>query len=158
MNVDEVAGDYAAWTYFQSLETSENHEFVLRFHEKYPQRVISDPMEAAYVGVKLWARAVAEAKSIDPVKIRRAMLNQRFLAPSGHIRIDPDTQHCYKTPRVGKISAEGEFEIIWSATSPVAPIPYPPSHTAGEWRAFLHDLNTEWKGNWSAPQSMKHPL
>ena len=103
MNLGEMEGDYAAWTYFQSVATPENEEFVRRLLEKYPQRNVTDPMEAAYVGVKLWAKAVTEADSLDPKKIRRAMLNQRFQAPCGEVRIDADTQHCYKTPRIGRI-------------------------------------------------------
>ena len=51
-------------------------------------------METAYVGVKLWAKAVNEAQSLEPKKIRRAMLTQHLEGPGGEVRIDPDTQHC----------------------------------------------------------------
>jgi len=52
----DIPGNYAAWNYFQSIDRPENHEFVDSFRSRYgPQRVTSDPMEAAYVGVKLWA-------------------------------------------------------------------------------------------------------
>ena len=76
LSAADLAGDYAAWTYFQSVATPENEEFVHRFHEKYPQRSITDPMETAYLGVKLWAMAVNEAQSLEPKKIRRALLTQ----------------------------------------------------------------------------------
>lgn len=151
LNIADMEGDYAAWTYFESVDTPENQQFVQHFRDKYPQRVISDPMEAAYVGVRIWANAVTAAQSLDPVKIRRAMLNLRFDAPSGNTRIDPDTQHCYKTPRVGQIRADGQFNIVWQASAPVAPMPYPTTRTAAEWKAFLHDLNAGWAGKWSAP-------
>ena len=151
LNIAEVQGDYAAWTYFQSVQSPENNEFVRRFHEKYPQRVISDPMEAAYVGVKLWAMAVKSADSLDPTKIRRAMLNQRFDAPDGNTRVDPDTQHCFKTPRVGQIKPDGQFEIVWAAPAPVRPMPFPSSRSAADWKAFLNDLYTGWGNQWSAP-------
>ncbi|HEY8506517.1 MAG TPA: transporter substrate-binding protein, partial [Gemmataceae bacterium] len=114
LDLADLEGDYAAWTYFQSVSTPENEAFVRRFHEKYPQRVVTDPMESAYVGVKLWARAVNEAQSLEPRKIRRALLNQRFTAPGGEVRIDPDTQHCYRTPRIGRIRADGGFEVVWT--------------------------------------------
>ncbi|MEX0703432.1 MAG: transporter substrate-binding protein [Planctomycetales bacterium] len=152
LNLDDTRGDYAAWTYFQSLATPENEDFVRRFHEKYPQRVVTDPMEAAYVGVKLWAQAVRDAGSTEPKQVRRAMLNQRLAAPGGAVRIDADTQHCFKTPRVGRIAADGNFEIVWSAAQPVRPEPYPATRTAAEWMAFLHDLHTGWGNRWSAPQ------
>ena len=52
----EIVGDYAAWNYFQSLDRPQNKRFVSRFRQRYgPQRVLSDPMEAAYLGVHLGA-------------------------------------------------------------------------------------------------------
>jgi len=151
LNPADLAGDYAAWTYFQSLATPENQDFVRRFHAKYPQRSITDPMETAYLGVKLWAQAVDEAQSLDPKKIRRALLNQRLRGPGGEVRIDPDTQHCFRTPRIGQIQADGQFKVVWTAPAPVRPEPYPNSRTAEAWRAFLHDLYTGWGNRWAAP-------
>jgi urea transport system substrate-binding protein len=147
----DVEGDYAASTYFQTLATPENADFVRGFHEVYPQRSVTDPMETAYVGVKLWASAVHEAQSLDPKKIRRAILNQRILGPGGEVRIDPDTQHAFKTPRLGRIRHDGQFEIVWSAPQPVAPLPYPGTRTSAAWTAFLSDLHAGWGNRWAAP-------
>lgn len=151
LNPADLEGDFAAWTYFQAIGTPVNQEFVRRFHEKYPQRTITDPAESAYVGVKIWAQAVNEAQSLDPKKIRRAMLNQRFAAPGGEVRIDPDTQHSFKTPRVGQITGEGQFRVVWSAPGPTPPMPYPSTRSAADWKAFLHDLYMGWGKQWSAP-------
>lgn len=151
LNPEHTAGDYAAWTYFESIATPENRDFVRRFHEKSPQRSITDPMESAYIGVLLWAAAVNEADRLDPKKIRRAMLNQRMIAPEGPVRIDAETQHCVKTPRIGQIRGDGQFEIVWQAAAPVVPDPYPATRTAEEWREFLHDLWSSWGHQWSGP-------
>jgi urea transport system substrate-binding protein len=153
LNAADLAGDYAAWTYFQSVATPENEEFVRRFHEKYPQDSITDPMQTAYVGARLWAMAVNEAQSLDPKKIRRALLNQRLKGPGGEVRIDPDTHYCFRTPRVGQIQADGQFKIVWSAAEPARPDPYPSSRTAEAWQAFLHDLYTGWGNRWAAPEA-----
>ncbi|MEO8496949.1 MAG: transporter substrate-binding protein, partial [Planctomycetota bacterium] len=102
-------------------------------------------------GVHLWAQAVREAQSIEPQKIHRAMLNQRLAAPEGDVRIDPDTQHCFKTPRVGQIQNDRQFRIVWSADEPIRPEPYPASRTAEDWKAFLHDLYTGWANQWTSP-------
>jgi urea transport system substrate-binding protein len=146
-----LAGDYAAWTYFQSIDTPENREFIRRVREKHPQRIVTDPMETAYMSVQLWAAAVNEAQSIDPKKVRRALMTQRVNGPGGEIRIDPDTQHAYRTPRVAQIQPDGHFKVIWSAPGPVKPEPYPNSRTAEEWRGFLHDLYSGWGNQWAAP-------
>jgi urea transport system substrate-binding protein len=68
------------------------------------------------------------------------------------VRIDADTQHCYKTPRIGQIQADGQFRIVWTANEPMAPQPYPLTRTAGAWRAFLLDLYRGWGDQWAAPE------
>jgi urea transport system substrate-binding protein len=148
-----LEGDYAAWTYFQSVATPENALFVRRFQEEYPQRSITDPMVTAYLGVKLWAQAANEAQALDPKKIRRALLNQRLKGPAGEVRIDPNTQYCVQTPRIARIDAAGRFQVIWTTEEPVRPDPYPNSRSAERWRAFLHDLYTGWGNRWAAPEA-----
>lgn len=151
-DLSQMAGDFAAWNYFQSLTTPENLAFVGKFQKRFgKQRVITDPMEAAYVGVKLWADAVRQARSDTPSEIRRAMLNRRLAAPEGEVRIDPATQHAFKTPRIGKITPSGQFEIVWTAPKPEAPQPYPATRTAEQWKVFLNDLRTGWGNQWAAP-------
>ena len=148
----ETEGDYAASTYFESIVSPQNTAFLAKFHEKYPQRSVSDPMESAYVGVKLWSQAVTEAQGLESKKIRRALLNQRLTAPDGEVRVDADTQHCFRTPRIGLIRADGQFEIVWTAPAPYAPEPFPRTRSAQEWKAYLHDLYAGWGNQWSAPQ------
>ncbi|MFO0868250.1 MAG: transporter substrate-binding protein [Pirellulales bacterium] len=149
----DIVGDYAAWNYFQSVDRPQNQAFVHRFRARYGTRhVISDPMEAAYFGVHLWARAVREAGSDQVAAIREAVKHQQFDAPQGQVRIDPATQHTSKTFRIGRITPEGRFQIVYSSESPIAPIPYPSSRSQGDWDAFLLDLHLRW-GGWSNPGS-----
>lgn len=151
-----MAGDYAAWNYFQSVDTPENDEFVANFRQKYgPQRVITDPMQTAYFGVKLWAQAVEESQSTDASEIRYAIRNQKTTAPSGEVRIDPATQHTFRTPRIGKVLPDGQFEIVWTAAAAVEPVPYPASRTARDWQALLRDLYAGWGQQWSAPSTSR---
>lgn len=152
LDAADVAGDYAAWNYFQSITSDENTAFIASFRQKYgPQRVVTDPMESAYFGVRLWAQAVEECGTTEPRQIRHAILNQRMTAPGGQVRIDPTTQHTFKTPRIGRIQSDRQFDVVWTAAKPEPPIPYPPSRTAEQWRAFLHDLYLGWGNRWSAP-------
>lgn len=153
LDSQQMAGDYAAWNYFQSIDSAENRAFVDAFHAKYgPQRVVTDPMEAAYFGIKLWAQAVEDAGSTDVTAIRRALRNQRIVAPEGEVRIDPNTQHTFKTPRIGKILPDGQFETVWTAPQPEQPEPFPPSRPVADWKALLHDLHRDWGGAWEAPR------
>jgi urea transport system substrate-binding protein len=148
----EMAGDYAAWNYFQTLDTPENRKFVETFRARYgPQRVLTDPMEAAYIGVKLWAAAVREAASDDVARIRRAFANQQILAPEGKVTIDSATGHASKTPRIGQIDAAGQFKVVWSDVEPEPPMPFPRSRTREAWEDFLRQLYAGWGNQWEAP-------
>jgi urea transport system substrate-binding protein len=152
LNVAQMAGDYAACCYFQTVDTEENLRFVAAFRKKFgPQRVVTDPMEAAYMSVKLWAAAVEDARSLETPAVRQALRGIRAPSPAGELRVDPTTQHTYKLPRIGKITDSGQFEIVWTAPQPVRPEPYAASRSAEEWRAVLHDLQRSWNGNWAAP-------
>lgn len=73
-------------------------------------------------------------------------------SPSGDVRIDPATQHAFKTPRIGRVSANGQFEIVWTGVKPEQPVPYPATRTTTAWRAFLHDLYTGWGHEWTASE------
>ncbi len=152
LSTKDTLGDYAAWNYFQTVDRQQNHDFVKRFQARYgPQRITSDPMEAAYFAVHLWAQAVREAGSDDSQAIRKAVKHQEFDAPGGNVRIDPQTQHTSKVFRVGRITSDGRFEVVYSSESPIAPMPYPNTRSKGEWDAFLMDLHLGWGGNWANP-------
>ncbi len=152
LSTRNLVGDYAAWSYFQTVDRPENHRFVERFQRRYgKQSVISDPMEAAYIGVHLWAQAVTEAGTDDVSQIRRAMRHQAFEAPEGMVRIDPETQHTSKVFRIGRITGESHFEVIYDSGIPIAPVPYPSTRSRGEWDSFLLDLHLRWGGRWAKP-------
>jgi urea transport system substrate-binding protein len=148
----DLVGDYAAWNYFHSLERQQNKAFVKRFQAQYGERrLVSDPMEAAYFGVYLWAQAVKEAGEDSVAKIRQAVRRQSYDAPGGLVRIDPETQHTSKTFRIGQITPESRFKVVYDSESPIAPMPYPSTRSQGEWDAFLMDLRLRWGGLWANP-------
>jgi urea transport system substrate-binding protein len=152
LNPATCAGDYAVWNYFQSLPGPRNADFVEAFRSKYgAESVVSDPMEAAYCAVKLWAQAVEEAGTDDTAAVQKTILDQSMAAPEGVILIDPATQHAWRPVRVGRIRADGQFDIIWDSHRPIRPEPYPLSRTREAWEQFLVNLQTGWNGRWAAP-------
>lgn len=147
-----MTGDYAVWNYFQSIDRKENHRFVEAFRGRFgSDRVTDDPMEAAYFGVNFWARAVSAAGTTDVASVRKALSKQSMSAPEGMVSIDPETQHTWKTVRVGKIRSDGQFEIVWSSDDPIKPLPYPAFRTQSEWEIFLSELQKGWGGGWAKP-------
>jgi urea transport system substrate-binding protein len=149
----DLAGDYAAWNYFQKMARSQNELFVSRFRDRLgSHRVISDPMEAAYVGVRLWAQAVKAAGSLDVGSIRQAILGQSFDAPEGPIRIDPATGRTTKFIRIGRMTEAGQYDIVYSSDVAIDPVPYPETRSKAEWEAFLTNLQLSWGGEWENPK------
>jgi urea transport system substrate-binding protein len=152
MDYQSMIGDYAAWNYFQSVETATNLSFVERFRARYGEdRVTSDPMESAYIAVYLWAQAVEDAGTDAVVNVNAAIGNTSFNAPEGVVYVDSLTRHLWKTVRIGNINAQGLFDIVWSSQNPIRPQPYPAYRTREAWDAFLQDLYLGWGGNWANP-------
>ena len=153
LNVKDVEGDYAAWNYFQSLEGAKNQEFVRAFRARFgAERIVSDPMEAAYVAVHVWAQAVKQANSDDVAEIRKAVKGQSFDAPGGQIHIDPETQHTSKFICVGQITETGSFKIVYRSDTRIDPVPYPNTRAKGRWHALLNELHLKWGGQWENPE------
>nr|WP_243459624.1 urea ABC transporter substrate-binding protein [Metabacillus bambusae] len=120
-----LVGHYAAWNYYQTTDTPENKTFVENYKSKYGKdRVTGDPIEAAYIAVYLWAEAVEKAGSFDVEKVKEAADGVEFKAPEGVVKIDGETQHIYKTVRIGEVQADGQFKEVWNSGEQVKPDPY----------------------------------
>lgn len=138
---DALAGDFAAWSYFQSLPNQENQDFLARFHERYgATRVASDPIAAAYAGVRLWAQAVEASQSDRVVDIRKAMLHVEVEAPEGLVTLDPRNGHAYRLALIGEVNRELQYDIVWTSPKPLVPEPFPETRSPDEWRKFKQGL------------------
>jgi urea transport system substrate-binding protein len=158
----DIAGDYSAACYFESLDLASNRAFLERLRKRYIQRErVNDPMEATYAGVYLWKKAVEKAGSLDTGAVRQALRDLSVDAPEGPIRIDPGNLHAWRTARVGRVVSTAEpgskdsehaplrFEVVHQSPGPIRPIPFPASRTPKQWRALLdrikHDLGGAWE-------------
>lgn len=141
INPSYVSGDYAAWCYFQRLPNTLNKKFIENYKKHHGEnRVTSDPIEAGYVSVYLWAQAVEEAQSTNTAKVLQSIRGQSCVAPEGWVHVDPDNLHTGKKVRIGQIQADGQFDLVWSSEQAIIPIPYPQYRTKVEWEQFLEKL------------------
>ena len=98
---------------------------VAAFKAKYGEkRVTDDPIEAGYIAVYLWAKAVEKAQSTDVEKVRAAAAGIEFAAPEGMVTVNGKNQHISKTVRIGKVRANGLIDEVWATPKPVDPDPY----------------------------------
>ena len=154
----DMAGHYAAWNYFQSLDRPENKAFVAAFKARYgDDRTISDVMVAAYNSVQLWAQAVRESETTDVRQVRAALRHQSLNAPEGIIAVDPETQHTWRPVFIGRIRPDGQVDVVWSSRTAVRPMPFPISRSRLEWEQFVADLYRGWGGRWANPVTTTSP-
>ena len=130
-----LVGHLAAWNYFQSIKAPENKAFIDKWKayvakNKLPgaeKRVTNDPMEATYVGMHMWAQAVAQAGTTDVDAVRQAVAGQTYKAPSGfEIKMDEKNHHLHKPVFIGEVQADGQFQIVWKTDGPVRAMPWSP--------------------------------
>ncbi|MGH9470953.1 MAG: urea ABC transporter substrate-binding protein [Terriglobia bacterium] len=122
-----VAGSYAAWNYFESLNSPMNRKFVAAYRARYgANAAVDDPMAHGYIDVLTWAAAVRKAKSFDPQAVRKAAVEVDWEnSCMGKIKF-ADNQSLYQTAYVGQLQADGEFTILWQSKDPLRPQPYDP--------------------------------
>jgi urea transport system substrate-binding protein len=107
-----LEGTYAAWNFFQSLDTPASKKFTTDFKAKYgDKRVTSDPAEAAYSMVYLWKLGAEKANSVDDNKVRESLVGVSFDAPEGKVTVQPN-HHIEKLVLIGEVQKDGMFKIL----------------------------------------------
>ncbi|MCC8960977.1 urea ABC transporter substrate-binding protein [Bradyrhizobium sp. Pear76] len=121
MDAKSLAGHLAAWNYFHSVKSPENDAFIKMWKEFTggKDETTNDPMEATFVGFRMWAQAVAQAGATEVDSVRQAMYGQRVKAPSGFEEVMNANHHLSKPIMIGKIDAAGKFEVIWRSINPI---------------------------------------
>lgn len=145
-----LVGHLAAWNYFMSIDTPENKQFIAKWKayvKKHnlsggDKRVTNDPMEATYLGIKMWAQAVAQAGTTDIGAVRQAIGYQKVKAPSGfEIQMDAENHHLHKPVLIGEVREDGQFEVVWKTPGPIK---------AQAWSPFIPD-SAKKVANWTYP-------
>jgi len=135
-----LVGHLAAWNYFQSVDTSENEKFIDTWKTfiKDEDRVTNDPMEATYIGFKMWAQAVEKAGTTDVNAVEKAMIGQEVKNLTGGVAVMNKNHHLSKPVLIGEIQDDGQFEVVWETDGVVA---------GDAWSDFLpgsKDLIADW--------------
>jgi len=101
-------------------------------------------MEAGYIAVNIWKQAVEKAKTADNLEaVRMAALGQTFDAPEGKVTME-NSHHLSKFVRIGEVTADGQFKIIFETKEVVAPLPW--NQFVTETKGFACDYSDKSKG------------
>ena len=140
-----LVGHLAAWNYFMSAEAPENDAFIEMWHKfiKDKKRPTNDPMEATYIGFKMWVKAVEKAGTTDVDAVRTAMYGVSVPNLTGGIAVMNTNHHLTKPVLIGEIQEDGQFEIVWETAGGVI---------GDAWTDFLPE-SASLVADWTAPIS-----
>jgi urea transport system substrate-binding protein len=151
-----LVGHLAAWNYFMSVEAEANDEFITAWHGFIgdEKRVTNDPMEATYIGFKMWAQAVEQAGSTEVDAVRQAMYGQTVTNLTGGTAVMNVNHHLSKPVLIGEIQDDGMIETVWATDGEVV---------GDAWSDFIPEsakLTADWTypwvcGNCEAPKYVK---
>jgi branched-chain amino acid transport system substrate-binding protein len=127
MGADVGEGHITAAPYFQTVQP--NRDFVGRYRRRFGAGEVTNMcVEAAYFQVHVFAKALAEANTMDVDVLRPLVLGTEYNAPQGRISIDPENSHTGLWTRIGRANRAGQFDILWETTAQVKPDPYLVAH------------------------------
>lgn len=118
----QLVGQLGCWTYFQSIRTPANAEFIKNFEAWLEKsdvpgivkegRVTCSPMVLSYNGVYLWKAAVEKAGTFEVEKVMEALKGGiSFDGPGGTVTSQAN-HHLTKNVYIGETRADGQFKIL----------------------------------------------
>jgi len=113
-------GFYSSNTYFMSVDTPENKNYLDRLARLpdidgiWPQGngIQSNFGEGVYLCVHAFARAAETAGSIDAEALVDALEHVRLQAPQGEVVMDAETHHASVSTYLSRCNADGTFTIV----------------------------------------------
>ncbi|GAA4132893.1 transporter substrate-binding domain-containing protein [Aminobacter aganoensis] len=136
-----AAGHLTSASFFETLDTPQARLFVSAYKQRFgPNAPVTAGAEAAYFQVHLYAKALELAGSDEPEALAKHLAGLEFDAPQGRIRIDPDNHHTELWSRIGRVNAEGKFDVIWQSETRVRPDPYFVTASFDDWMSKPHQL------------------
>ena len=141
LDTKPLVGHLAAWNYFQSAEADVNEEFIASWKKymKDDKKVTNDPMEATYIGFKMWVKAVEKAGTTDTDAVLDAMIGVSVPNLTGGYATMMPNHHLTKPVLIGEIQEDGQFETVWQT---------PDTVVGDAWSDFLpgsKDLISDWR-------------
>ncbi|WP_414446805.1 transporter substrate-binding domain-containing protein [Burkholderia sp. 22PA0099] len=125
MGAEIGEGHITSSPYFQSVDTPANRDVLARFRRRFGEDMVTDMCwEAAYFQMHLLADAMRRTGGDEPDALLRTLPGLEFDAPQGRVKIDEQNHHTYLRPRIGRLNAHAQFDILHEAPDWVRPDPF----------------------------------
>jgi len=136
MGAEIAEGHITSAPYFQSVGEPVNQRCVDNYKRRFgDEQVTNQCWEAAYFQMHLLADAMRRINSDSVSDLLRVLPGSSYAAPQGTIRIDEHNHHTYLHPRIARVNASGQFDILEQVEHAVRPDPYLVSHSLQDWSA-----------------------
>jgi PAS domain S-box-containing protein len=127
-------GFYSSNTYFMSVDSAENRNYLARLSKLqgvtgiWPQGngILTNFGEGTYLCVKAFAQAANAAGSLAPEALIDVLCTIQVSGPQGTVSMDSVTQHAAVNTYLSRCNAEGNFNIVekFGVIKPVIPERY----------------------------------
>ena len=136
MGADIAEGHITSAPYFESVAEVVNRRCVENYKRRFgDEQVTNQCWEAAYFQLHMLADAMRRVNSDNVSDLMRVLPGSAYAAPQGAVRIDEHNHHTYLHPRIGRVNASGQFDILEQVEHAVRPDPYLVSHSLHDWSA-----------------------
>ena len=126
IGAEAAEGHYASMSYFSSIDTAENEEFIRKYREYAGENApVTGLAEAVYNSCRFLAEALKQVD--DPYqteKLTKALRGLELDAPQGHIRIDSSSQGTWLYSRFAQVK-DGEFSVVYESENAIRPEIWP---------------------------------
>jgi ABC-type branched-subunit amino acid transport system substrate-binding protein len=125
MGYDVGEGHFTAAPYFEGVGGNSGRDFVAQYRRVYGESERTNMcVEAAYFQVKLFAKALEQANTLDPDVLRPVVLGSTVEAPQGRVTINPSCSHANVWSRVGRCTDSGRFAVVYESKSEIVADPF----------------------------------
>lgn len=111
---EQTNGITVCYSYIESINTPENIEFSQKFRTRFnrPEGYVNDNAVDAYIGWKMYEKAVQTAGTTDRLKVIEALETGLSIdAPQGKIVMDGPNHHCFKDVSIA-VAKNGKLEVV----------------------------------------------
>lgn len=114
LSAEESKGIVVAYSYFETLESPENKEFLEGFRARHPSSgVVADTPAQGWIAWHQWKQAVEKAGTTDIMPVVEALESgMTFVGPAGPVVVDGPSHRNIQDVHLARVDENQKFEII----------------------------------------------
>lgn len=114
LSAEESKGITVAYSYFETLDTPENEEFLTGFRKEYPSSgAVADTPVQGWIAWHQWKQAVEKAGTTDIMPVVEALESGlSYTGPAGPVTVDAPSHRNIQDVHLAQVNKDKQFEVI----------------------------------------------